>query len=299
MSEQIHMNETAVALRYNKDYPVIQANELVRSKQDELNLLEAKLVRLAITQVLKEDTDLKTYSCDVIDLAEFLGLSKQNVYRDVQSLTRTLMKKSIFIKDTSPNQTKGRENYRMFHWIDSVEYRDGTLTFKLSDSLKPYLIGLDHLFTTYGYDAILELPTNYSIRLYELIASYQNMAFREEYDNNNNFTDIETRKDEFIFTVEWLRDYFNCQDKYPNTGDFIRRVIDCSAAAIKARTNMNLTYRTVRNKRTITHVVFSINNSCVLYPDDPDYEEKKKFHDIAERISERVKNIYNSDTIDE
>ena len=49
MDEQI--KENAIAIKYNKDFYVIQANELVRSKQDDLSLLEAKLIRLAITQV--------------------------------------------------------------------------------------------------------------------------------------------------------------------------------------------------------------------------------------------------------
>ena len=222
--------ENASAIKYNKDFYVIQANELVRSKQDDLTLLEAKLIRLAITQVLRDDTDLKTYSCNVVDLANFLGIDNHNIYRDIQELSKSLMKKSIFIKDKTQPKRKGKENYRIFHWIDYVDYTDGVITFKLSDSLKPYLIGLEQLFTLYGYDAVIGLPTNYSIRLYELIASYQNMTVRLMPDTN--YTDIPIEKNEFIFTIDWLRDYFNCNDKYPNTGDFVKRVIDGAVKAI-------------------------------------------------------------------
>ena len=84
MDEQI--KENAIAIKYNKDFYVIQANELVRSKQDDLTLLEAKLIRLAITQVLENDTDLKTYTCNVVDLANFLGIAKDNIYRDIKEL---------------------------------------------------------------------------------------------------------------------------------------------------------------------------------------------------------------------
>lgn len=77
--------EQAVAIRYSKEYSIVQANELVRSKQDELSLLEAKLIRLAIAQVLQEDTDFKTYTCNVVDLARFLGISKDNIYRDIRT----------------------------------------------------------------------------------------------------------------------------------------------------------------------------------------------------------------------
>ena len=249
--------ENAIAIKYNKDFYVIQANELVRSKQDDLTLLEAKLIRLAITQVLRDDTDLKTYSCNVVDLANFLGIDNHNIYRDIQELSKSLMKKSIFIKDKSQPKRKGKENYRIFHWIDYVDYTDGVITFKLSDSLKPYLIGLEQLFTLYGYDAVIGLPTNYSIRLYELIASYQNMTVRLMPDTN--YTDIPIEKNEFIFTIDWLRDYFNCNDKYPNTGDFVKRVIDGAVKAIVKNTLMRLSYRTVKKGRSITHIVFKLN----------------------------------------
>lgn len=255
MEEQT--KENAIAIKYNKDFYVIQANELVRSKQDDLTLLEAKLIRLAITQVLRDDTDLKTYSCNVVDLANFLGIDNHNIYRDIQELSKSLMKKSIFIKDKTQPKRKGKENYRIFHWIDYVDYTDGVITFKLSDSLKPYLIGLEQLFTLYGYDAVIGLPTNYSIRLYELIASYQNMTVRLMPDTN--YTDIPIEKNEFIFTIDWLRDYFNCNDKYPNTGDFVKRVIDGAVKAIVKNTLMRLSYRTVKKGRSITHIVFKLN----------------------------------------
>ena len=84
IKEQAIDKENALPIKYNKNYYVIQANELVRSRQDELTLLEAKLIRLAIAQVLKDDDDLKTYTCNISLLADFLGISSQNIYRDVQ-----------------------------------------------------------------------------------------------------------------------------------------------------------------------------------------------------------------------
>ena len=57
-------NANALAIKYNREYLVVQANELVRSKQDDLTLLEAKLVRLAISQVLavvRDKSFLTTY----------------------------------------------------------------------------------------------------------------------------------------------------------------------------------------------------------------------------------------------
>ena len=261
MAEEIEKQEidkeNALPIKYNKNYYVIQANELVRSRQDELTLLEAKLIRLAIAQVLKEDTDLKTYTCNVSRLADFLGISRQNIYKDVQDLSINLMKKSIFIKNKEGKQ--GKQNYKIFHWIDFVEYKDGDITFKLSEHLKPYLVGLNELFTRYGYEEILRLPTNYSIRLYELLYSYANLPFQtggHTYTFENEVLD----KEEILFTVDFLREYFNCKDKYPNTGDFIKRVIKAGIDDINENTVFPCSYRLIKEKNRITKISFKIGD---------------------------------------
>ena len=45
--------ENGIAIRYSKDFSIVQANELLRSKQSDLTLMESKLIRLAISQIMK------------------------------------------------------------------------------------------------------------------------------------------------------------------------------------------------------------------------------------------------------
>ena len=243
-----------VSMDFSRDISVVQANELVRSKQDDLSLLEAKLIRLAIGQVLKNDTDFRTYSCSITDLSRFLGIQPDNLYTEVQKLGISLMRKAIFVRDTE-RETRGKPNYKIFHWVDYVEYQSGTITIRLSESLRPYLTGLDKLFTMYGYSAILDLPTNYSIRLYELIASYHNMVFRPYLREEGT----RVAKDSFRFTIEELRTYFSCEKKYPNTADFIKRVIDTATKAIQLNTDARISYSIERKGRKITHIIFKIH----------------------------------------
>ena len=77
---------------------------------------------------------------------------------------------------------------------------------------------------------------------------------------DTNYTDIPIEKNEFIFTIDWLRDYFNCNDKYPNTSDFIKRVVDSAVKAIVKNTLMRVSYRTVKKGRSITHIIFKLND---------------------------------------
>ena len=45
--------ENGIAIRYSKDFNIVQANELLRSKQSDLTLMESKLIRLAVSQIMK------------------------------------------------------------------------------------------------------------------------------------------------------------------------------------------------------------------------------------------------------
>lgn len=266
---------------YDKDLNVVQANELVRSKKDDLTLIEAKLIRLAIGQILKEDTDLRTYSCEIVDLARFLGISSDNIYRDVADINKSLMAKVIYIEDPTQRDRRGNPRYKLFHWVDVAEYADGVITYKISEELKPYLIGLERFFTKYGYESIAALPSDYAIRLYELIASYQNLTVKKKREND---FDVHIEKNEIIFEIKWIREYFGCEKKYKSTGDFIKWVIDSSVSAIQQHTEMKLTYRTIKSGRYIKYIVFKIH---AWY--DSGYKEVLKQLKEGERAQYKLK----------
>ena len=59
---------------------------------------------------------------------------------------------------------------------------------------------------------------------------------------------------------ELAKEYFNADEKYPNTSDFIRRVVDITVKSIRQLTLMKLSYRTVKKGRSITHIVFKLND---------------------------------------
>ena len=94
----------------------MQANELLRSKQSDLTLMESKLIRLAVSQIMKGDKDLRTYKVNVSQLAEFLEVPKTNVYRSMQDINISLMQRVIFIRDKEVPDKKGKPNYKILHW---------------------------------------------------------------------------------------------------------------------------------------------------------------------------------------
>ena len=233
-----------------------------------MTLMESKLIRLAISQIMKGDEDLRTYRVNVSQLADFLELPKTNVYRAMQDINISLMQRVIFIRDKELPNKKGKPNYKILHWLSSVEYKDGTLTYRLSDELKPYLIGLSEMFTLYSYDSIIKLPTNYSIRLFELLTSWVNIVIKGE--NTPAFPDIPTEPDEIVLSIEYLRDFFDCNDKYKSGGDFVHNVIEVNLGFINQYTNLKVSCRKYKKGRSITHMIFKYENT---WNNDPKAEQ--------------------------
>ena len=259
------MEDNTLSLRYDNRFLVVESNELIRSKQDDLTLLEARLVRLLVAQIKKDDTELKTYTCNVSELADFLGMDRHNIYREMDKLTTSLMRKMIYIRSKKPGKS-GKNNYIKLHWISFVQYADGMLTIRLSEDAKPFLIGLKGYWAGYEYGVANYLPSNNVMRLFELLWSFVNMTLQPDYVRPANYFPFHVEKNEFAFSIEYLRELLNCEDKYPNTGDFLKRTIDPYLKIIKENTTLAVSYRKVKQGRAITYLVFRLNDSADFDP---------------------------------
>ena len=91
---------------------------------------------------------------------------------------------------------------------------------------------------------------------------------------HSEYMGVKIKNGEYVFSIEYLREFFNCENKYKNTNDFLRRIIDNSIIALaKTRDAIYLTYRLVKVGRKITHIVFRYHNL-------PDTEYKKLIAEI-------------------
>lgn len=250
-------------LSYNEELSITMANELLRAERDELSLWETKIIYLAISQISRLDTDFYEYSCSIADLADFLGISAYDMYGEMETVARNIIKKGIYLIDKKkPTKRNGNPNYNYFTWCDSARYNNGIMTFSINRQLKPYLLGLQNYFTKYGYNCIRYLPTSNSLRLFELIASYRNTIYpKDETFVNTNplFPNIPIERNELLFSIKFLRKHFNCVDRYPQTGDFVKWVIAPSVDGINKKcSTMWLSYRPIKEGRKFTYIAFKI-----------------------------------------
>lgn len=249
-------NEKSLSVKYNNAFSVVQANALIRSKQDDLTVFEAKLIRLAISQIITNDSKFHYYTCKITDLAEHLGIASSNAYREIKETGRRIMKKAVYIEESSPAR-KDRPNYKIFPWFDYFEYTDGMVTYRLSEHLRPYLLDLAEFFTAYQIGTALKLPNNQTIRLYELLASWQNAIVRGMQQTIPPGIDLQ--KNEVLFSIEQLKSQMCCDNKYRNDRDFVNYAVANAVAAINSNTLMRIVFRKIKQGRSIKYIAFAFD----------------------------------------
>jgi len=233
-------NVNTYPVTYNKEHYTVMANDIIKGKQD-MTLQEARIIRLLVTQVVKQDTDFKTYTCRIQDLAKFLGIPSTNLYRDIRDICGKLMQSVVRIGTGNP-----KDPWEIIQWLQLAKYDgNGNITLELSNKIKPYVVALDKWFTQYQLGNILAMQSFYSIRLYELIKCQDGISRKE--------------KDFHEFTMEYLRQYFCCEKKYKRVSQFKEKVIDTAVKEINDKSDIRIDVEYMKTSRTITAVRFYVH----------------------------------------
>jgi len=210
--------ETLFGLKLNEDYSVAAANDLIKGKQ-KMSEREAKLLMLAMAQVVNEDKDFKTYTTTVPKLAKFFGITEPALRRDLEGICTDLMQRVVKIKTA-------KDRWTVFQWINRADYENGTLTLRLSDDIKPYMLDLADkgYFTKYQLSQILSFNSYYAIRLYQLLKCEEGATW--------------SGKDEWSFTIDELRDFFQTGKAYKgyegDTRDLLKKTIKTAIKELNA-----------------------------------------------------------------
>lgn len=190
--------EKTYELKLNSDYYVVTANDLIKGRQ-KMSDREATLLYIAMAQVVKEDKDFKTYTTTVPELAAFMGISPDSLYRDLKDICKSLLQRVVEIQVGGEN-ARGRKKWHIFQWVNSAKYDDGVLTIRLSDDIKPFMIDLVSHYSQPMLKALMSIDGYYAKRLFQLIVCEQN-------ENPNK------PKEEWEFTCEQLREFFQVGEK--------------------------------------------------------------------------------------
>lgn len=165
-----------------KNYPipqrfntVVKANDLIQKSRFDLTTQQQKIVLFVISQIEREDNELKLYEFKIKDFCRLCGIEPQgDNYNFLRTQIKKICDKSLFITTESGIET-------IVRWIDKpfFDKRNGTVKIKLDEQMKPYLLQLKEKFTEYELIYTLNFKSKYSIRLYEYLKSIHYEKLKE------------------------------------------------------------------------------------------------------------------------
>lgn len=224
---------------------VVQANTLIGGKQA-LKINSAKLIRSAIMQVVYEDQDLKPYVISIDELSKLLGVSKTNLYRDIDDITDDIIKNPVYIRVDEADKKKTA--WVKIPWVSICEYHsDVGVAIQLNEKLKPYLLNLKEHYTQYALENILAMKSVYAIRIFELLQEK-----------------IKTRKlpvegVDIELSVEQIKICCDCEDKYAKFSHFKDKVLDVAVREINNQTLYTVSYNYIKKGRSVVGIRFHVN----------------------------------------
>lgn len=221
-------------MKERKDSVIAIKNEAALGRQ-RMTIQEAKVLRMAITCTKPKDNDFFEREIDCKTVSEILQIDEKNVSRDLKEISGRLVRRTLDLKDE-------RGNWDYYPWFQKISFRDGVLSFRLNDLIKPYLLQLEKYFLKYEFDTSIAFKSIYSLRIYEIIKTL--------------YGSCQKSKTTFDIKLKDLREMTDTADKFESFSRFRAKVLDISAKEISEYSDIVLTYDTKKRGRSIDSIIF-------------------------------------------
>lgn len=220
-----------------RNYPVVKSNYLIQKTRYELSLQEQKLVLHLIQLIEPHDEEFKKYRFFVQEYCDICGIDRKNGgnYIKIKKSLKSLRDKSFWMELEDGSEV-------LMSWLSKVRMypSKGVIDVELDSDLKPYLLQLKSFFTKYNYFYVMTMKSQYSIRLYELLKSYENIYG-------------------IIYEVDELRKLMSLPDNtLARWVDFKRFVIEQAVKEINELTDIIISYKAIKKGRSVDEVQFNI-----------------------------------------
>jgi plasmid replication initiation protein len=238
-------SQTATRI-YGEQWIVIQNRLLNAISHLELNerrliMFLSPIVRKAIDSNPKQ----RVFKAYVIDFMEQYAIKSKKYYGEFAKIADSILEKVFYFwEDYKNTKVKVGAN-----WVSECRYleNEGALEIRLDDRVIEMLTIFDrnNPFTKYERQMIVNLGT-YGIILFELIASCMHQQHKQK-----------------AYTIEYLREKFNCVATYPEFFNFKRYVIDRAIADIHQHTPFRIKYTQNKKGRIVSELVFTFEDIAV------------------------------------
>lgn len=242
---------------------VRRSNDLVQMTRNDLSLPQQKVMLSLLAMINEQDMELPYCEVTMYKFIQMMGKNPRSGknYSDV--------KKCITDLANSPVQwirNNGTDTIETFRWIQKakIDKSAGKIKIEFDPVLKPHLIQLKSLYTTVDITYTLPMRSTYTVRIYELCKSYQNLAKKKQSQKKS---------------LEWQLSTLYEQLNYKGTGwgDFKRGVLEKAKKEINGKTDIIFDYRIGRKESRAIKSIY-VNITPV---------DEEEIHGIRDKIEKK------------
>jgi len=237
-----------------RNYKIVKSNELIQKSKYELSAQEQKIIMYLISKVKPDDEAFVTMEFDIIEFCCVCGIDIKagKNRKDILDAIKEIADKSIWVR-------LDEDRIKVLRWLNEPEVneRTGMMQVKLDDLLKPFLLKLEDNFTQFELIYTLAMRSKYSIRLYEILKSY-------EY------------KKSVSFSVDELKVLLNATN-YGTYKNFRVNAIDIAINEINDLSDLIVSYEAIKVGRKFANIDFTIRLKLDL---DERFAAWRKIQDV-------------------
>lgn len=227
-------NQELTQHRLNK---VVKSNTLIQKSRHQFSVQQQKALLFLISQLKPEQTKFEWQTFDIIEFCGVCGISAAgDNYKDLKEALQGLSDKSLWLTLEDGTQSLTR-------WLQNVQIRPktGKVAVRFDEQMKPFLLELKERYTQYELRYTLAMRSKYSVRLYEILKSYSEMA-----------------KDEPIgFTLERFKNLVGAE--YKLWYDLKRKVIEVAMREINEYSDLSVTYEAKKKGKAYETIEFDVS----------------------------------------
>lgn len=214
---------------------VRKSNDLIQNAMSTLTLSQQKLMLHIFAMIKPSDTELPRYEMSIYEFLKLCGVDPHNgsMYAQVRNNIDAIANAKVqWIR------LAGTQKITMFRWLSGATIDEGTgkIVLTLDQALKPHLIQLKEFYTTMNITYTLPMKSQYSLKIYELCKSYQNLYLTKK-----------QKGEPLVWNIETLKKQVDCNAT--NWAHVRRTVLDKAKSEINGHTDIYFDYEVYEKYR--------------------------------------------------
>lgn len=270
-----------------RDYLVCKSNDIVQKSRYEFTFAEQRTIAFICSKIKPiEPLDRAKgipfqleYEFNILDYTRICGIEDNGrVYEEVKTILKNLSDKSMWLQQDDGSEV-------LVRWLSKVRTnkRSGIAKIKIDEDLAPYLFDLQTRFLSYELKNILNMKSQYSIRLYELLKSYHDMKVAQT--DHREWKEKAYKPKKISWTVD-LEEFkkrlmVDTIKSYKDYSLFRTKVLEVAQKEINELTNINVYFEPIKKGRKVIKIKIDMVDKLPMEKNMTTYHNDDLLGDIV------------------